>query len=84
MKGPSGYLWESCGELKGPRVDFKALGEAAGSERVDLGCPGMDLGISEEGMQNGSGDPRECWRSWGGFRGVLEGFGGPKVDFMGI
>lgn len=50
LKGPSGYMGESCRELKGPRVDLKALGEVAGSRRVDLECPGMDFGIPGVGI----------------------------------
>lgn len=43
-------MGESCGELKGPRVGLKALGEVAGSKRVDLGSPRVDLGIPGEGI----------------------------------
>lgn len=43
-------MGESCRELKGPRVDLKALGEVAGSRRVDLECPGMDFGIPGVGI----------------------------------
>lgn len=81
MKGLRGYLGESCGELKGPRVDLKALGEVAGSERVDLGWV---WGSQERGSRVVQEIPENVGGPGVDLGGILEGFRGPKVDFMGI